>query len=311
MEATTTMQAQDRELSKAGRPRRILLATDLSFRCDRAQDRASRLAQQWQAKLCLLHVTEGDERGNSGPSWRRGTSSRELLAERQRRAAARGGAVEVEVLLRRGNPAEVILQTAEDMECDVIVTGIAREETLTRSILGTTVERLVHRAPMPVLVVKNRAERDYDSVVAASDFSPSSAHAFRHALRMFPEARITLLHAYRVPFEGFVSRDANRDEVLALAEGQCAGFLASLDAPKEQLGRIECLLEYGSPDELIGSHVWDKEVDLVVLGTHGMSGVFGILMGSTAERLLRSLPCDVLVVREPRSLPAAGSASVS
>jgi nucleotide-binding universal stress UspA family protein len=202
-----------------------------------------------------------------------------------------------------------ILEAANVLDSDLIVAGIARGETLVRAALGTTVDRLVHRAPMPVLVVKNRADRAYDHIVVASDFSPSSAQAFRQALRLFPDARMTLLHAYRVPFEGFMRKEANRCEFLGRAKRQCAAFLASIPLTEERRDWPECLIEYGSPDELIAAYVWDKEVDLAVLGTHGSSGIFDILFGSTAERLLESLPCDVLVVREPRSLPAVRAAS--
>lgn len=301
------MSARDQELGPDTTPRRILLATDLSCRCDRAQDRAVWLAERWGAKLHLLHVLEHG-REEERPSWRRGCSAPELLAERQMRAAIQDRAVAAEVVLRRGSAADVILQAAAELDSDLIVTGIARDETLTRAVLGTTVDRLVHRAPMPVLVVKNRAGRAYDHIVVASDFSPSSAHAFRQALRLFPDARMTLLHAYRVPFEGFISKDANRGEILGDAERQCAAFLAGMPVAEERRDRLECLIEYGSPDELIGAYVWDKEVDLAVVGTHGSSGVFDILIGSTAERLLETLPCDVLVVREPSSLPAVRAA---
>jgi nucleotide-binding universal stress UspA family protein len=284
-------------------PRDLLLATDLSSRCDRAMDRAVMLAAAWGARLHLLHVAEGDEpQDGAEPLPFR---SARALAERQLRAATRGQAIESEILLERGSPDEVILRKAQELGCGLIVTGIARGGSLARTVLGTTVERLVHRAPMPVLVVKNRPWRAYASLVVASDFSETSAHALRQALGMFPDAALTLAHAYRVPFEGFISRDANEAELLADAERECAAFLPGLGAPPEVLARMARLIRYGSPESVIGTHVWENDTDLVVMGTHGRSGRFGILMGSTAERLLVSLPCDVMVVREPRAVPAA------
>jgi nucleotide-binding universal stress UspA family protein len=289
-------------------PRRILLATDLSCRCDRAQDRGLRLARRWGATLYLLHVLEDDVAMQQGPAWRRGHSAREMLAERHLHAVARDGGVRAELVLRRGSaPAEILLAAGE-LDCDLIVAGTARGETIGRVILGTTVERLVHRAPMPVLVVKNRADRDYDRMVVASDFSPSATQALRQALRLFPDARAMLLHAYRVPFEGFINKEANREEVLEDARRRCAAFLGGLPLAEERRDGLECLIDYGAPDELIGAHVWEQNVDLAVVGTHGSSGVFDILIGSTAERLLQCLPCDVLVVREPRSLQPTPSA---
>lgn len=290
---------QDDELDDP--PRSLLLATDLTCRCDRALDRAVMLAAAWGARLLLLHVLQGDE-PEQGPETLPGHSVR-ALAERQLRAATRGHGIAAEIMIERGNPAEVILRQAGELDCGLIVTGIARSGSLARTVLGSTVEHLVHRAPMPVLVVKNRPWRDYQQVVAASDFSDTSAHALQQARSMFPDARMTLAHAYRVPFEGFISRDANEAELLADAQRECAAFLSRLDAPPASLARMECAIRYGTPESVVGTHVWENDIDLVVMGTHGRSARFGILMGSTAERLLVSLPCDVMVVREPRARP--------
>jgi nucleotide-binding universal stress UspA family protein len=307
--------SEDTEQRNAGRadlPRNLLLATDLSCRCDRALDRAVMLATAWGARLQVLHVLEGDDPEHSaGPLPGRSVRT---LAERQLREATRAHGIEPQILLERGSPAEVILRKANELDCDLIVTGIARSGSLARAVLGTTVEQLVHRAPMPVLVVKTRPWRAYEKVIVTSDFSETAAHAARRALGMFPDAHMTLAHAYRVPFEGFIGRGANEDELLANARRDCAAFLPSLGAPPDALARMECLLRYGTPEGVVGTHVWENESDLVVMGTHGRSGRFGILMGSTAERLLACLPCDVMVVREPRAVPAtigAGGTSAS
>lgn len=298
----------ERQNAGYGNPaRNLLLATDLSSRCDRALDRAVMLAAAWGAKLHLLYIQEGDEPAPDREPMP-GYSAR-TLAERHLGAATRGRAVDADILIDRGSPAEVILHKAVALDCDLVITGIARSGSLARSVLGTTVERLVHRAPMPVLVVKTRPWSAYRKLVVASDFSESSAHALRVALRTFPEADITLAHAYRVPFEGFISRAAHEDEFLETARREYAEFLPSLGATPGDLARIECLMQYGSPEDVVGRHVWENEIDLAVMGTHGRTGRFGVLMGSTAERLLVSLPCDVLVVREPRAVSATAGAA--
>lgn len=295
--------AEPRAAAERAPPRRILLATDLSCRCDRALDRAVQLAMQWGAKLHVLHVLDRPEPDDL-PSWRRGRPVEAVLAERQIRAAMEGRQVATEVILEHGDPAETILRQADALGCDLLVTGIARAGTLARAVLGTTVERVVHRLPMPVLVVKTRPHRPYAEVLVASDFSASSRHALQHAMRLFPAAHMVLLHAYRVPFEGFLRKEANRDAFLGEAQSVCASFLDGLAAPREAVARLECLIEYGSPDEIIGAYAWDRQVDLAIMGTHGAGGAFDRLVGSTAERLVASLPCDVMVVREPRSAPA-------
>src|SRR5688572_2914052 len=111
----------------SGRPKRILLATDLSSRSDRALDRAAALAAHWQSALVVLHVLENFERGtlDAGqlPSWRRppdlvSVARKQLLADL---SVAAGNAT---VLIEQGDPAETILRTAEIEQCDLIVIGI-------------------------------------------------------------------------------------------------------------------------------------------------------------------------------------------
>ena len=72
-----------------------------------------------------------------------------------------------------GDPLARILETADAYGCSLIVTGTARDETLGRLLLGTTVEKLARQARQPVLVVKNRPRRPYRDVLVATDSRPA------------------------------------------------------------------------------------------------------------------------------------------
>ncbi|MCB4823486.1 universal stress protein [Roseicella aerolata] len=284
-------------------PQRILLATDLSCRCDRAQDRAVQLAERWNASLHVLHVLEGDESADALPV--AGGRSAAGIARDRVEADMQGRSVRWELLLAHGDPVETILRKAGELGCDLVVTGIAREPTLGRAILGRTVDYLVRRAPMPVLVVRGRPQRPYGAILVATDFSEPSRHALETALRLFPDGRITLFHAYRVPFEGLIDREANEAEIRATAEAEHATFMAKVAASPEALGRISTVMAYGMAPDMVCAHLRDHPVDLVVLGTQGRTGLAGFLVGSTAERLLSLLPCDVMMVRGPAASPGA------
>lgn len=91
------------------------------------------------------------------------------------------------------------------------------------------------------------------------------------------------------------------DEYRKVAAGQLATFLATLDLPGRRKRGPELLVECGEPDVLIRQYVRARGGDLVVLGTHGRSALFDVLIGSTARRILSALSCDALVVREPRA----------
>jgi nucleotide-binding universal stress UspA family protein len=214
----------------SGPPRTILLATDLSPRCDRALDRAASLAQQWQAKLVVLHVLE---QGPSGaeltalPSWRRPLDP--LRVARKQLLDDIGGLAETAtVLIDEGEAADAILRTAEVEACDLVLTGVARDEPLGRLVLGTSVDRLLRRSRVPVLVVKKRARQPYRRIVVATDFSDSSRHALEAAARYFPDATLTIFHAYNPPMSGLTGdATAFRREYRKVAEQDYQAFVQS------------------------------------------------------------------------------------
>jgi nucleotide-binding universal stress UspA family protein len=291
-----------------GPPEAILLATDLSARCDRAMDRAASLSLQWQARLVVLHVLEGeaDQLPHSSlPSWRRPPDPINIV--RQQLIADVGVVNEkATVLMEQGLPPDVILRTAAAAGCDLIVTGIARDELVGRFVLGRTVDHLLRRSREPVLVVKDRARRPYRHIVVATDFSESSRHALDAAARYFKGQQLTLFHAYDAPLAGITSDPASyrRDYREAVVQ-DCQAFLQGIQKPRDAWKDPEIFIEDGDPVGLLHDYVRDKGADLVVLGTHGRSALFEVLLGSVAKRIMDNLPCDALVVREPRAMVEA------
>ena len=193
--------------------------------------------------------------------------------------------------IERGSPGQAVLETANREECGLIVTGVARDETLGRMLLGDTVDFLVRKATVPVLVVRSRVHGPYSKVVAATDFSPASAEALQTALGFFPKSQTTLLHAYHIPFSGILMNDSIRAEFQELGEQAALEFLRS-QGLSEDMARI---VEHGAPEEVIADRI-GLDPALVVVGSHGASAVAHMLLGSTARRILNRTDKDVLVV---------------
>ena len=78
-------------------------------------------------------------------------------------------------------------------------------------------------------------------------------------------------------------------------------FLAGVDKSAPGWQQPHVLIEDGAPNFLLRDYVRDKEVDLLVLGTHGRSAFFEIFLGSVAKAIVDDVPCDALVIREPRA----------
>lgn len=282
-----------------GKPEKILLGTDLGARSDRALDRAALLATACGAELVVLHVLEEEKRfvGTSGaiPSWRR-PANPQPLAERRLRADLRSLDARSRVIVEKGDPGEVILRVAEEQGCDLIVTGLARDEMLGRFSLGATVDRLLRQSTVPLLIVKDRARAAYRDIVVAVDFSESARLALTTALDFFPDRQLTVFHAYDAPMAGLMGDpDTYRRDYGGVAEAEYKEFLSTVGIPE---GRklAEPLIEWGEPARLLREMADYRHVDLVVLGTHGRSALLEAIIGSTAKHVLAELPCDALVV---------------
>jgi nucleotide-binding universal stress UspA family protein len=264
-------------------------------------DRAAALAAEWRARLIVLHVLEQPAPASDLPSWRRPLDPHEASRRRVLRDLRGSGGLDLEVLVERGEPAPRILDVAERLGCELIVTGVARDEALGRLFLGTTVEALVRRTSVPVLVVESRPGGAYRNVVVATDFSEGSRAALEAALALLPAARVRLFHAYRVRMESLVSdTTAAREAAARLAMEESRAFLAATPAAAASGRLIETVCEYGEVGALLEEFVQLGDVDLVVLGTEGRTGLAGVLLGSVAQRLLNRLPVDTLVARRRR-----------
>lgn len=283
-------------------PATILCATDLSGRCDRALDRAALLARDWHAKLVLVHALETmpefqqARRLHDLPSWRR-PEDRAAAVARELHADMVDVGSDPEVVVAAGEPAELILVEAARRKADLIVTGVARSELFGRRLLGATVDTLIRRAPAPVLVVRGRARRPYRQIVVATDFSAGSRGALETAVALFGPATTALFHAYRIATGGVVAPDRVRGSWQAMARQEADRFLAGAALDPAARAGLRVLVEEGDPVLLLRDLIDANGVDLVVCGASGRIALLEMLIGSTAQRLVEGLPCDVLVVR--------------
>src|SRR5690606_33852636 len=147
---------------------------------------AVQLANQWQAELVTISVMEGLQAPDMVLNWAYGAEDdNERILRQQLREDMSGADLPVTIRVAKGEAAGSIVETADNDNCDIIVTGMARSEPFGRFILGTTVEKLVRQTSLPLLVVRKRPHGAYHRVVVASDFSRASCLALRTALKLF------------------------------------------------------------------------------------------------------------------------------
>lgn len=282
----------------AAKPRRIMLATDLTPAGDRAFDRAAQLGDEWNAELTICHVVES----SSARPW--GMDRRLRNAETEMDRLIRSGRVSRRLgrHIIAGDPGDRALEHAHQIGCDFLVTGPAHGKILGDQLLGSTAAPIVRRATQPTLAVRRRPEGVYRSIVSVVDFSKAAQAALRRGRELFPSARLTVLHAYRLsPNWGGPNADKSVDEIEAderarVVEAATRGMSALLAAMPRAASSIETAFVEGEPGEVVAQYVGTNWPDLVIAGTHGQRGLQQDSVGSVAELFLTSLPCDVLAV---------------
>lgn len=283
----------------------ILLSTDLSARSDRALDRAADLAREWNVPLVALNVLDPAASPDRLRAWvdskEDGEAYAMKIAHRQLVRDLRGAAVDSRIVLSRApNTVDAILDTATQLKARLVVTGVARAEALGRFLLGTTVEALARKITQPLLVVRQRPQAPYARIVVATDLSPESIHALAVVAQLFPAREYVVYHAATAPLR-IDSTDEDRSSIDAEpARREVEALVAAAALPAGTRTRV--VIEHGNVEATLSRYARDQDSDLVVIGTR-QHGLIERLMGTNASELLRWVPCDMLVVRQPENPP--------
>jgi uncharacterized protein (TIGR02284 family) len=146
------------------------------------------------------------------------------------------------------------------------------------------------------------------SILVPTDFEPRSEYAFRLACAVARDhgARVTVLHVVPPPMAAYVGgvmtpEPERNDERWAKLRQQY---------PSEPQVPVEHLLAEGDPATMILQVAAQNHCDLIVLATHGRTGLGRVLLGSVAEEVVRRAPCPVVTVKTPPEAEAAGHGAV-
>ena len=144
---------------------------------------------------------------------------------------------------------------------------------------------------------------DMKKILVPSDFSEHSDKAFQWAQELATkwEAQILVVHVYSIapppPIMPGTAVDLTQYEasIRTDAEAKLRDFIAQ---PSIDSSRVEARIVMGYPFHEICQLAEQENIDLIVMGSHGRTGIRHVLLGSVAERVVRHAPCPVLVVRD-------------
>ncbi|MCA9620002.1 MAG: universal stress protein [Myxococcales bacterium] len=287
---------------------RIVVSTDFTEPSERAVDVTRRLATALSSNVSLVHVYDpiplGPAVSYPATIWAGDDIGKQLAHEatqllKEVGEARLGGIEWSSQALAAQNPAHGICEHAEKDQADLVVVGTHGRTGLSHLLLGSVAERVLRHAPCSVLAVRPSvtAATFPRRIVVATDFSPASQGAIRDA-KMLAEAfdaQLHLVHVYDAS-----SREALIDEAYASLKSVESPITNALVKMRdEELGGRGDVTILGEANAAVAitDFANDKEADLIVVGTHGRTGLSRLLIGSVAEKTVRLSSVAVWVAR--------------
>jgi nucleotide-binding universal stress UspA family protein len=223
----------------------------------------------------------------------------DTVAEAAKTLETLGVAHETDVV--QGNPAPTIVEYAEEFGLDLVVMPTHGREGVSRYLVGSVTEKVVRLCSVPVLAVRMRADESlafpYERILLPTDGSDAATHAAEHVCSLAATLDATLHVLSVVDDAGAVraTRAATGDgEAVAREAVEVVGSMAA-----ERGVETVTHVDHGPPVEAILDRIDAEDADAVGMGTTGRRGTARILLGSVAEKTVRSAPVPVLTVADP------------
>ncbi len=282
---------------------KILVPVDGSHSCLHAKIFASSIARKFNSKVTVVHVVSHDfmhpelkAQYQLPPSILHRLDETYLQAGKKIIRTAEGlfGEAGIEVdarLVTFEDPAEYVLDVVKDEGYDLVVIGNRAEHQAERYSLGSVSEKVARHAECPVLIVKRKPK--LEKILVAVDGSKHADKALEYAVQLAKKysASLALLHV-------------EEDKLIRIGGPQvvdCVGTIGECilkDASTKIEGvAVDKLLEVGSPAETIIKIAKKGNVDLIVVGSRGLSSIRRFLLGSVSDDISLHSRSSVLIVR--------------
>lgn len=291
---------------------KILLPTDGSRYSDTAVGYVVALGLGPGSEIYVLHVLKDyllpdtvDPARDFIKASKRGAEA--LLDEVRKRLA---GDARVHTLVREGDPSREIVEAASEIGAELVVMGHQGLTGISQFLLGSVSHHVLRRGSSSVLVVRDPLPGDRPMrALYCTDGSASAAFA-RGLFASLPYREDTIVNVLSVvdvqtttlpekyfPGDEFSQMMADlRAYNLDLAEKAVAQDAAALG---RRFHTVQEHIVFGIPESEILRTAYELQVDLVVIGSKGLRGVKGILLGSTSQRVVKHAECAVLVAKMP------------
>jgi len=284
---------------------RLLLAAESSEFSEGAIREAIRLAKRCGSKLTALSVIESNPEFESEAPAILEKMEKEVLAHLDSvKARAKQEGVACETITYEGEDSyKYIVEEAVKQKSTMIIMGRRGKKGFRRLVMGSTTSWTIGHTPCSVMVVPRAAQVEFKSIVVATDGSNYSTAAASEAIGIAKRnnAKLTVLAVVpsdiAMPTEidfSALQREKIADQDMQAAEKNAR---AVKDAAQKAGVDAHAFVMSGKPADAIIEIARDKSADLIVVGSHGRTGLDRLLMGSVTERVIVMSTCAVLAVK--------------
>ena len=274
---------------------RLLVAVDGSATSLHALQESFKLTGSWVTVVAVAPFYEGDLRlvGVANPQALMTEPCDTALTKAQELADAAGALIQT--VCAAGAPHERLVDLAAAGSRDLIVMGAKGQSFIERALLGSVTRRVIGYAQRDVLVVPPRAEVGWEKILLATDASKPGEAAAARALDLAAAYGGELLVVAVMEFSAQIYGEA---PVTAQWRDMLQKHVEEIVAQAEsrKISVTGQVLE-GTPYKAIVDLAQKEKSSLIVMGSHGRTGLKRLLMGRVTERVIGHAPCPVLVVK--------------
>lgn len=277
----------------------MLVALDGSESSLHALKEAFKLAtseKSWITAVCVIPPYVGDLDlvgvGNVQQAMRQPCEK----AIEQAKALAKSERALMKAVLEEGAAHERIIDVAEAENCELIVMGRKGVSKLEKTLVGSVTARVIGYSQMDVLIVPLDAPVAWKKILLATDGSVHSKLATERAIDFAGSygGELKVVSVVDVPPEFYADAPDAFEDMIARAKGYVE--IARLQAEAAGV-KAEVFVGEGEAYRVINRIAKEEKADMIVMSSHGRTGLKRLLMGSVAEKVIGYAPCPVLVAR--------------
>ncbi|MFN3567809.1 MAG: universal stress protein [Caldimicrobium sp.] len=282
---------------------KILVGIDGSEESFNALKNALFLGKQLKAEVFVQYVIPVSSEVSSALSlfigmkdlFKKGAES--ILKKAQSIAEEEG--ISVNLLLEEGDPSNKIVDMVYAKDIGLLVMGKSGKGGFEKALLGSTASRVIGLSPVDVLIIPKNSKLNFKKILVPVDGSKYSEEAVQRAIDFatYFKSSITLLSVVEIPIE-FYETFAEISKVVEHIKLEMEEFLRKMKMKfTEKNLEVKSILLEGIIKEKILDVAKEEEADLIIMGSHGKTGLKRLLMGSTTEKVLNLWDKPVLVVK--------------